>query len=75
MKNQIENSFSVLNKNINDFNFSIRSIQALERTGIHTLSDIIAKERDFFSATNFFGPEVIVEIEEILSENGLTFKN
>ncbi len=75
IENKIEESSeNILNKDINDFDLSIRTCQSLERVGINNLSQIISKSESFFSATNRFDRRSSEEIINLVKNNGFYFK-
>ncbi len=69
-----ESGENILNKDINDFELSIRACQSLRNAGINNFSEIISKSEDFFSATNRFDLRSREEIINLVKNNGFDFK-
>lgn len=70
----VDSSENILNKDINDFELSIRACQSLQNAGINNFSEIISKSEDFFSETNRFDPRSREEIINLVKNNGFDFK-
>jgi DNA-directed RNA polymerase alpha subunit len=71
---EINPNENILNKDINDFVLSIRSVQALEKLGINTFSQILSKDEAFFSPANRFDMKSREEILKLVKDNGFDFK-
>lgn len=65
----------ILEKNIEDLEFTVRSYNCLKRAGIHTVQDLIAKTEDDMLKVRNLGQKSLDEIKKKLEDLGLSLRN
>ncbi|MBQ2714658.1 MAG: DNA-directed RNA polymerase subunit alpha [Clostridia bacterium] len=68
-------SGKILEKNIEDLEFTVRSYNCLKRAGIHTVQDLIAKTEDDMLKVRNLGQKSLDEIKKKLEDLGLSLRN
>jgi DNA-directed RNA polymerase alpha subunit len=63
-----------LKTNLVDFDMSIRSLNCLRASKIYTLKDLTSKTRKDLLKFRNFGKASILELDELLEKEGLSFK-
>jgi DNA-directed RNA polymerase subunit alpha len=62
---------SVLNKNVQELEFSVRSRKALQRLGVATVGELATRTEAELLGVKNFGQTSLVEIKQRLQELGL----
>ncbi len=68
-------SGKILEKNIEDLEFTVRSYNCLKRASIHTVQDLIAKTEDDMLKVRNLGQKSLDEIKKKLEDMGLSLRN
>ncbi len=68
-------SGKILEKNIEELEFTVRSYNCLKRAGIHTVQDLIAKTEDDMLKVRNLGQKSLDEIKKKLEDLGLSLRN
>ena len=63
---------AVLGKTIDELDLSVRSANCLKNANIHTLGDLVRRSEKEMLETKNFGRKSLDEVQEILSEHGLS---
>lgn len=63
----------ILSRNIDEFCLSVRALNCLSYVGIHTVGDLVKYQRSDLRKLRNFGERSLNEIEDFLTEHGLTF--
>lgn len=63
----------ILSRNIDEFCLSVRTSNCLSYVGIHTVGDLVKYQRSDLRKLRNFGERSLNEIEDFLTEHGLTF--
>lgn len=68
---------SILNKSIldEDLGLTVRATWCLRNAGVRTLGDLTTVTKDEFLSTRVVGRKSLSEIEDMLTTNGLSFKD
>jgi len=62
----------VLDKSIDELDLSVRSANCLKNANIHTLRDLVARSEKDMLETRNFGRKSLEEVQEVLTEYGLS---
>lgn len=73
--NSEKGSLSILDKNIEELELSVRTINCLKNCNIMTLKELIEKSADELAKTRRIGKKSMDEIKEFLSKHDLELKN
>lgn len=68
-------SGKILEKNIEDLEFTVRSYNCLKRASIHTVQDLITKTEDDMLKVRNLGQKSLDEIKKKLEDLGLSLRN
>ncbi len=68
-------SGKILEKNIEDLEFTVRSYNCLKRANIHTVQDLIGKTEDDMLKVRNLGQKSLDEIKKKLEDMGLSLRN
>lgn len=72
-KREKKRLIELLNTNINELEFTIRTTNQLILNRIYTIADIVSKNEDYFLKLKNFGKKALNEIKNFLNEKGLKF--